>query len=173
VVLLAGAGLACVNRAWLLALALGVFLVLSLKGTLSYYDHDFDLTRDNWAGASNYVLARSRPGDALLFYVAMGRMPYQFFQSLAPNGNAGPTVVFPGKGNSLDFHELLAKPSAEELRGIAHDYSRVWIVLMNNGTASNPDATTRLVNEIFSRRFREPERQVFFSALEVRLYERN
>ena len=172
-VLLAGAGLACVNRAWLLAPALGVFLVVSLKGTLSYYDHDFDLTRDNWAGASNYVLARSRPGDALLFHVAMGRMPYQFFQSLAPKRAVGPAVVFPGKENSLDFHELLAKPSAGELERIARDYSRVWIVLMNNGTASNPDATTRLANEIFSRRFPEPERQIFFPALEVRLYERN
>ncbi|HKN35850.1 MAG TPA: glycosyltransferase family 39 protein [Terriglobales bacterium] len=172
-VLLAGAGLARVNRTWLLILALGVFLVLSLKGTMSYYDHDFDLTRDNWAGVSKYVLTNSHPGDALVFHAAMGRMPYQFFQSLARNSATAPAIVFPGKGGSLDFHELLAKPTPEDLRAIAVEYNRVWVVLMNHGTASYPDTTTRVLDEIFSRSFPEPERQNFFPATEVRLYSRN
>jgi mannosyltransferase len=172
-VLLAAAGISRLNRAWLLLPALAAFLALSLKGTLSYYDHDFDLTRDNWAGVSNYVLARSRPQDALMFYVAMGRMPYQFFQSLAPIHAALPLVVFPGRGDTLDFHELLEKPTPNDLTTISGEYNRVWVVLMNNGTGSNPDPTTRNLNEIFSRRFPEPERQVFFPAIEVRLYSRN
>ncbi|PYX80895.1 MAG: hypothetical protein DMG70_21555 [Acidobacteria bacterium] len=172
-VLLAAAGIARVNRTLLLVPALAAFLALSLKGTLSYYDHDFDLTRDDWAGVSNHLLAHSRPKDGLVFYVAMGRMPYQFFQSLAPNGATSPAIVFPGKGDRLDFHELLAKPTADDLKAITDEYTRVWVVLMNNGTASHPDATTRTLNEIFSRRFPEPERRVFFPAIEVRLYSRN
>ncbi|HYL13219.1 MAG TPA: hypothetical protein VEV41_09290 [Terriglobales bacterium] len=170
---LAAAGLARLNRSWLLVPALAVFLGLSLKGTISYYHHDFDLTRDQWSGVSSYVLEHSRPGDALIFHVAIGRMPYQFFTSLAPDSATMPIIVFPGKGDSLEFHELLARPSAEFLQTIPLHYERVWVILMNNGTPSSPDATTRMLNEIFSGGYPAPERQDFFPAIEVRLYSRN
>jgi mannosyltransferase len=172
-VLLAAAGLARLNRNWLLVPALAVFLGLSLKGTMAYYHNDFDLTRDDWSGVSRYVLEHSRPGDALIFYVAMGRMPYQFFKSLAPDSATMPIIIFPGKGDSLEFHELLAKPSAKFLQTIPLHYARVWVILMNNGTPSNPDTTTRLLNEIFSRSYPTTERQDFFPAIEVQLYSRN
>ncbi|MCU1298854.1 MAG: hypothetical protein JWO91_3132, partial [Acidobacteriaceae bacterium] len=80
--LLAASGLARVRSPWLMTPALLVFLALSVQGTRGYYQDDFDLERDNWRGASDYLLSQSQAGDALIFHVAMGRIPYEYYHSL-------------------------------------------------------------------------------------------
>jgi mannosyltransferase len=173
-VILAAAGLANLRQTWLLALTLAAMLLLSLQGAFSYYDHDFDLQRDDSAAATNYILDHAQPGDAILFHIAEARVPYEFFQSIRASAASvatagGPEIIYPRHGSHLDYRDFTGKPSEEFVRSIPSHYTRVWLVLMSNGTPGHPDATTLMLNQSLGNSFPQVERTLF-PQLEVRLY---
>ncbi len=176
-ILLAAAGLASLQKTWMMAVCLVAMLLLSLQGTLSYYDHDFDLERDGSEAAANYIYAHARPGDAILFHIAGARVPYEFFSSLRGKRNstggagAGPEVIFPRHSDRLDYLDVTGNPSNEFLGSIPKRYDRVWVVLMSNDTSGSPDATTVLLNQILGKAFPRVER-VQFPKLQVTLFGR-
>jgi hypothetical protein len=175
-VILAAAGLAKLRRTWLLAGWLTAMLLLSLQGTFSYYNHDFDLERDDAEGAANYVLDHAQLGDAILFHIAEARVPYEFFKSIRTNvrsgiGVDGPEIIYPRHGDRLDYQDFTGKPSGELVQSASGHYSRVWVVLMSNGTLGHPDATTLMLNQTLGESFPRVER-VQFPQVEVRLYSR-
>jgi mannosyltransferase len=127
--LLVAAGLARLRSLWLLTPALLFFAVLSLRGTVSYYEHDFDLLRDNWADASQFLLSNAHPGDAIVFDIAMGRMPYEYYRSLLNPRSAGPAVLYPNHGAQITFLDFVGKPDYAQLKHSISQYPRVWLVL--------------------------------------------
>ena len=127
--LLVAAGLARLRSLWLLTPALLIFTVLSLRGTVSYYDHDFDLRRDNWADASQFLLSNARPGDAIVFDIAMGRMPYEYYRSLLNPSSVGPAVIYPNHGDRITFLDFVGKPDYARLKHSISQHPRVWLVL--------------------------------------------
>jgi mannosyltransferase len=168
--LLASAGIRRVRSSWLTAVVLAVFVALSIRGTMAYYKADFDLTRDDYRAASNYVLEHARPGDVVLFHIAMGRMPYEYYRSLSRSA-APPAVIYPPGGERVDYRDFLGKPSPEFLQTVPQNYQRVWIVLQHNQGKDGKDPTTRIMGEIFGRAY--PHQSVMnFPGVEVRLYER-
>ena len=173
-ILLAAAGVANLRKGWMMAICLAPFLLLSLQGTLSYYDHDFDLERDGSEAAANYIYDHAQPGDAILFHIAEARIPYEFFVSRrgtnAP-GRAvtGPEIIFPQHGDHLDYRDVTGNPTKEFLRSAAGKYSRVWVVLMSDGTAGHPDATTMMLTQTLAESFPQIER-VQSPQVEVRVY---
>jgi hypothetical protein len=149
-------------------------LLLSLQGTLSYYDHDFDLERDGALAASNYVYDHAQPGDAILFHIAEGRVPYEFAALLrgrdARGGGAtGPAIIFPQHGEQLDYRDVTGKPSLEFLKSTPRQYPRLWVVLMSNGASGHPDATTSMIEQSLEEFFPHLD-QAQFPQVEVRLY---
>ncbi len=81
----------------------------------------------------------------------------------------GPEIVFPNHGPGLDYRDFTGKPTADLLTTAAHDHPRVWIMLMNNGPAENPDATTMMLTKTLS----ESDSKMLlwqFAKVEVRLY---
>jgi mannosyltransferase len=172
-VILAAAGIARLGRPWLMALSLAAILALSLQGTFSYYDHDFDLERDASEAAVNYILDRAQSGDAILFHIAEARVPYQFFKSIRfrHGGASGPEIIYPRHGDRLDYRDFTGKPTGEFLQSVPAHYSRVWLVLMSNGAPCQPDATTQLLNHTLGDSFPHVE-GAKFAQLEVRLYRR-
>lgn len=170
-VILVAAGIAKLNRRWLMGVSLAVILALALQGTLSYYDHDFDLERDASETAVNYILDRAQPGDAILFHIAEARVPYEFFRSIrASRGSAsGPEVIYPRHADHLDYRDFTGKPTVEFLQSVPSHYARVWLVLMSNGTPGHPDATTQLLNQTLNESFPHVEGE-HFTQVEVRLY---
>jgi mannosyltransferase len=172
-ILLVAAGLAHLRKMWMLGLALSVTLLLSLQGTLAYYNHDFDLERDGVGAATSYVLEHARPGDAVLFHIAETRAAYEFFRSLDSKNPAtqdlGPEIVFPHHADRLDYRDFTGKPTSEFLRALPARYDRLWVVLMNNGPADNPDATTLMLNTALRESFPEMQ-QWHFPKVDVRLY---
>ena len=168
-VILAAAGLAKLRFPWLMG-ALGAMILLSLHGTFSYYDHDFDLERDGAEAATNYVLNHAQPGDAILFHIAEARVPYEFFKSTRARGSstAEPEIVFPRHGEQLDYRDFTGKPTAELVRSLSGRYSRVWLVLMSNETRGHPDATTVMLDQTLGESFPHVER-ILFPEMEVRL----
>jgi len=180
-VILAAAGLARLRKPWLLALSLAAMLLLSLQGTLSYYDHDFDLERDGSGAAADYILTHAQPGDAILFYIPSARAPYEFFKTIRDgesSRSSGATgsahqveVIYPRHSDHLDYRDFTGKPTNDFLRAVPGDYARVWLVLMSDGTPGHPDATTLMINQALGESFPRAE-GVQFPEVEVRLYSR-
>lgn len=76
-ILLAAAGISRLRS----SLQPGVLVLvgaLSLGGVLAYYQHDFDIRRDDWRTATQYLLANAQPGDGIFFYTAPGRMTFEY-----------------------------------------------------------------------------------------------
>ncbi len=170
-VVLTAAGIMQLRRAWLIVVA--VIVLLSLQGTFSYYDYDFDLVRDGSETATNYVLDHARAGDGILFHIAEARVPYEFFRSIreTKDHDAGPDIAYPRHGDRLDYRDFSGKPSADLVKPLSDRYSRVWLVLMSNEVSGHPDATTAMLNQVLDQSFVEIEEEQF-PEVEVRLYGR-
>jgi mannosyltransferase len=173
-IILAAAGLSRLRRAWLLTVSLAAMLLLSLQGTLSYYDHDFDLERDGSQAAANYILDHAQPGDAILFHIAEARVPYEFVRSLraaknSSNPAAGPEIIFPRHGDHFDYRDVTGNPTLEFMHSVPGRYGRVWVVLMSNGVPGHPDATTFMLERALVESFSRIQWEQF-PQVEVRLY---
>jgi mannosyltransferase len=173
-ILLASAGLANLRKPWMLAVCLAAMLLLSLQGTFSYYDHDFDLQRDDSQAAATYICDHAQPGDAILFHIAEARIPYEFFKSLqeehSPRGRTNePDIVFPRHGDRLDYRDVVGNPTDEFLQSLREKYTRVWVVLMSNETLGKPDATTVMIERVMGQTFPQGKR-LDFPRVEVWMY---
>ncbi len=176
--ILVAAGLARLRQSWLLAAAITGILLLSWQGILFVYTHDFDNERDASVAAADFILDRAQPGDAVVFHIAGTRIPYEFARSLKAGQNTassdftqqlGPEILFPYHGTGLDYRDFTGKPTADFLRTSAPPHPRVWIMLMNNGPADNPDPTTVMLTHILPESFPKVLRWQF-TRVEVRLY---
>ncbi len=168
---LVAAGIASLSRPWMVAICLVVLMGYSLQGTLHYYDHDFDLQRDDSRAAATYILDHARPGDALVFHIAEARLPYEYFKSLRANDPRVPEVIFPKHGDRLDYRDVTGKPSSDFLRSLPSQYGRVWVVLMSNTSGGHDDATTLMINSALGETFRQIA-GLQYSQVNVELYER-
>jgi len=83
----------------------------------------------------------------------------------------GPEIVFPYHGSVLDYRDFTGKPTPDLLRGRLPKYSRVWVILMNNGSPEKPDPTTIMLSQVVPQMFPRMERWPF-AKVELRLYNR-
>jgi 4-amino-4-deoxy-L-arabinose transferase-like glycosyltransferase len=178
--ILVAAGLARVQRWWLLAPALAGMLLLATQGVSFVYTHDFDNERDASEAASNFILDHAQEGDAVVFHIAGTRVAYEFFRSERAGENTaslsftkkfGPEILFPHHTAGLDYRDFTGKPTAELLRTISSRQPRVWIMLMNNGTDEHPDPTTVMLSQVLPESLPKVQRWKF-PKVEVRLYSR-
>ncbi|HEV2114617.1 MAG TPA: glycosyltransferase family 39 protein, partial [Terriglobales bacterium] len=132
-VLLAAAGLARVRPHWVAAIVVLAMLALSVRGTLAYYRADFDLSREDWRDATQYMLQNARPGDGILFHSAQARMPFEYYAEEKP-ARSEMRVIFPAYGTDgrLSYLDFLANARNAPLGTIPSHYGRVWLVLAHN-----------------------------------------
>jgi len=162
-VLLVATGLSTIRPKWLLAPVLLAIMALSLRGVAEYYRSGFDPPEQDWRGAVQYMLSRTEPGDAVLFYHPLARLAYEYYRERWPQYPA-PVAVFPPrgdarllKGTQLDFALLPQLPER---------YQRLWVV-QNWG----PDPFTARMQSIFGANYiKASERD--FSIIHVMLYQR-
>jgi mannosyltransferase len=171
-VLLAAAGISRIRNRWIVVVATLIVVTLSIQGTASYYRRDFeDTDREDWRRASQYILANAQPGDAILFHVPMGRMPYEYYLSLQGTISKTPIVLYPSHGGQIDFRDFVEKPSYDQLEHSLPKYERVWLVLSHAGPSGQDDTSMTLERLIAaSHRGFNPRD---FSGLEVFLYDEN
>lgn len=176
--ILVAAGLARLRKSWLLGAALAGTLLLSSQGIFFVYGNDFDNERDASGAATNFILDHAEPGDGVVFHIAATRIAYEFFRSVRAGENTasaafteqvGPEILFPHHGAGLDYRDFTGKPTADLLRAIGNSHPRVWIMLMNNGPAENPDSTTVMLMRVLPESFPKMQRWQF-AKVEVRLY---
>lgn len=168
--LLAAYGLTRLRANWLIAAALSLMLILSLRGTADYYRRDIDIQRDDWRAATNFLLSHAEPGDTLLFHVPMGRMPYEFYVSVQGSTPSPPLVLYPSHGDRITFLDFVEKPNDAELQRLLPPHRRAWLVLTYAETPSGrPDARTIELSKILANVYPNVE-QKDFPGIEVRLY---
>jgi mannosyltransferase len=167
--LLMACGIARLRSNALVVPALLCVLVVSFRGTASYYRQDLDIQRDDWQAATQYLLNHARSGDALLFHVPMGRMPYEFYFTLKP-GSAGPVVLYPRHGDRITFLDFVEKPNNAELEGLLPQHPRTWLVLTYAKTQSGlPDERSIELTSLLERTY--PTIEVHgFPGIEILLY---
>jgi len=180
IMLLTAAGLGNIRPAWLsVGLAIGL-IVLSARFVPFVYYHDFDDERDASIAAANLILDQTQPGDAVLFHIADTRIPFEFARSFRAAENTsngdfttqfGPAIVFPNHGPGLDYRDFTGKPTDSLLRLTLPKYSRVWVMLMNNGTAEKPDPATAILTRVLPEMFPKMQRWQL-AKVEIRLYSR-
>ncbi len=169
-ILLAAAGISRIRSSWIVTTAALVFVVLSLQGTAAYYQHDFeDVQRENWRAASQYILANARPGDALVFHIPMGRMPYEYYHSLQEMPSVSPIVLYPSHGGHIVFLDFVEKPSYEEIGNALPQYRRVWLILSHTDSPSGPDDTSLALARLIAASHHSVDPHDF-NGLEVVLY---
>jgi mannosyltransferase len=139
--LLAASGLARVRSRWLFAATLLVFVGISLRGSAVYYQERSTSPNQNWRAASQYLLTNARPGDALIFHIAMGRLPYEYYRSLQTPLPAGPDVLYPHHGPQITFLDCVEKPDYAQLALAIPQHQRVWFVITSINTPSGLDKT--------------------------------
>ncbi|MBV9574329.1 MAG: hypothetical protein JOY93_09770, partial [Acidobacteriales bacterium] len=168
-VILAAAGLSRIPNRALLALAVLPFIALSLRGTLSYYADDFDIQRDDWRGASTYLLSQAQPTDGLVFFVAMGRMPYEYYYWLRSQPVGYPAVIYPYHGPRMLFLDFVEKPDYRALEQNVGGYQRIWFVISHANTGVHEDKPLSALSNLIATRcggFEEKD----FEGIKLRLY---
>jgi mannosyltransferase len=145
-VLLAAAGLARIRRVWLLAPVLGAFLVLGYRGTADFYHQRLTSGTDNWRAAAHYLLESAQPRDGAVFYVTMGRLSYDYYQSL--ENVPGPEVLYPNHGSRITFLDFVEKPDYPRLQHSITEHSRVWFVISHSSLRSGRDKTENHLAEL-------------------------
>lgn len=167
--LLMASGFTRIRSPWLRAPLLILCLALSLQGTSNYYNRDFDNERDDWRSASRYILQHAQPGDAILFHVPMGRMPYEYYLSLSKRPTT-PTVLYPYHGPRMTFLDFVEKPDYVHISGELPQYRRLWVVISHAETPSGLDhvaASLLSLAETSHRRAQPME----FKGIDVFLYQ--
>jgi mannosyltransferase len=167
--LLVSCGVARLRSAWLVAPAALFLLALSFRGTVDSYDRDLDIQRDDWRAATQYLLSRAQSGDALLFHVPMGRMPYEFYHSTLGTAG-GPVVLYPHHADHLTFLDFVEKPNDTEIERLLPQHQRAWLVLTYAETQTGqPDARSVELSTLLGNVYPTVE-QYGFPGIEILLY---
>jgi mannosyltransferase len=169
--MLAADGLAHLRAKWLLVPSLLVFCVLSVQGTLSYYREDFDLAREDFRGATRYILDHAQPGDRILFPSAVLRMPYEYYRSIYTGAASIPVVLFPSMGGRIVYRDFTAEIGPDLLTAVSGQSAPVWVLLRRLPSSIASEPSIQLLDRIFTKSYPRMERYQF-PMLEIRRYSR-
>jgi mannosyltransferase len=170
-VLLAAAGISHLRPRGLRFAMLLVMGALSVNGVFAYYERDFDLGRDDWRMASQYVLANAEPGDGVFFYTAPGRMTFEYYRSLAGRGIRDPEVLYPSSGEQITYRDFLSTPLAEVLQDPPPERKRVWLFLNNHRAGGRMDMGSEVMCAWYGTRYRLLSKHTV-DGLDLLLYDR-
>lgn len=170
-VLLVVAGILQIRPARALGAALIVLVALSAASLRTYYAKP---EVENWRGATRYVQAEARSGDAIMFYAAHIRPAYEYYRDRLRDTPGVPTVVFPADRAGWGVLEagFERAPLRDLLEETASRYPRVWLVLSHDRIAGlGRDIRSRALQEFLAGRYGGvTERR--FTGIRVLLYSR-
>jgi mannosyltransferase len=165
-VLLAAIGVCRIRQRWIFAASLVVLLLLSARKIPL---HASKLEKEDWRGATAYVVSHASPTDGILFYVSYGRLGFDYYAGrLSPLGHEG-EIVFPER---VDF-DPAAKldPSDSLLASLPHRYERVWLLVRFNERDPELQRRDRSIEAILASEYpREIEKR--FKGMRVLQYSR-
>jgi mannosyltransferase len=153
-VLLTAASLSWINHRWLLAGALAVVVGLALLGDYHYYTND--RLKDDFRGATSYVLTHAQPEDAIVFVAKYVQHPFEYYRSRLPRTAGGESMA------------ILPPNTADEWKRSLRPYERVWLFLSHDQYVP---AIARSVVASLAERYPTMVERTFYG-VRVRLYSR-
>lgn len=173
VVMLVAVGLGMLRPLVQVAVLL-VVVLLAVPGLRAYYLQE-SKEGENWRGLVQYVAAKARAGDQVIFLSRFGRRPFEYYLVRDPDAASALMPAYP----SLPWGEYppvvgernvaAARTDAHVLKAAAPP--RVWAVLLWGGFRTGDDDGVpfeQLLAEDYTRR----EHHVFGRYLKLALYER-
>jgi hypothetical protein len=127
-VLIAAAGVASLRAPTARVAALVILVVLSLRGVGAWFT---GYPKENWRDATTYVIARTEPGDAIVFHSAGTRAPFEYYLAALGAERRAPRAARPadpwGRLDPLGPDSTSGLPAW--LEGAPADARRIWLVL--------------------------------------------
>jgi hypothetical protein len=126
--LLAATGIMSLRAIWLRAAAAGVIIGLAAIALRDWYDGRY--LKEDWRGASTWVLAQTKPGDGIIFEAPFVRVAFEYYLQRAPAGRSMLTPVFP----STPWHSW-GEPSLDRARfddgplSVEDGRRRLWVIV--------------------------------------------
>jgi mannosyltransferase len=167
-VLLAAAGLERLPAGWNgRGPALAGLVVLAVSGIVLYHTA---FHKEDWRGATRYLIEEGRPGDGLLFYPPYVRRPFDYYVARLPAPASGKpqresaAIVYP-----VDYSGVL--PDSALVAGLAEGRVRVWLVLSHVSFRGQDRALVQWLDERLTREFASPD-TTRFQDIRVLLYSR-
>lgn len=153
--------------AWIFAAAISVFSIL---GVLSYYRHDFDLERDDWRGATSYVLDHALPGDGAFFYQNFGRLPFEFYRSQRHPSPRWPEALVAINGADWAYRDSLFAYMGESMQDAGPGGNRVWLILdLDRGADGKPNMESTILRAVYGKGRRLVDEK-YISPITILLY---
>jgi 4-amino-4-deoxy-L-arabinose transferase-like glycosyltransferase len=159
--LLAAWGITRIKPRWLGGILLAAVAALSLIADTGLYARGLDQPLEDWRSATAYILSQSQSGDAIIFYTAQGRMPYEFYAESSTA--AKPAIAFPAHDpRRLSYLDFMGKPLPATIASLTRQ--RVWLVLSHN------DPNTEAIQRMLTARYAVGSVKEF-SGISVLLYQ--
>jgi mannosyltransferase len=168
VCLLTAKGLTMVRQRWLFASALGLFLICEAAALSQYYRYRADY--GEWKTATRAILAQAKPGDAIVFSMAHGRLLFDFYTSQFRAPFNKMDELYPDLTRAYSDPEALGyypTPSKTQLSTLP-SHPRVWLVLYPDDFAPSAPVS-RLFQSRLSSEFSSVDTRKF-DAIIVCLY---
>ena len=178
--ILVAAGLWRMRPRWIGAAALLAILCLSLYQDYRYYQF---YLRDDWRGATEYILSNAKTGDGIVTYDSPARWPYDYYASNFGSPAVRPDLIFPQWDNEfrvggLSYPFAFRKSAGREavmmraLDGAASVHPRIWLILYHNEIpAIGTDAGTERLLAALNQHYRMTAGRDF-EEIRVLLFER-
>ena len=129
-VLLAALGLSQIRPNWISGVSLIVLLSLSARADFRYYSHPY---KEDWRGATAYVVSHALPKDGILFYSSGARFAFDYYvRRLNPEAQTWQILSPEPYDWTKKGRGAMTQPSDSMLRTIPKGYERVWLVLCRN-----------------------------------------
>jgi uncharacterized membrane protein len=165
-VLLAAVGISQIRPSWISVVSVIVLLSLSARAVFIYYSV---LHKEDWRGATAYVIAHASPKDGILFYPGRGRFGFDYYvRRLNPQAKTW-QILFP---EPYDWTNIgaMKQPSNSLVRTAPKGYERVWLVLSHNDLTSKRQMETRFIETTLQGNFPNVKEQEFLG-VRVLLYQ--
>lgn len=169
--LLAAAGIASLRRQYLMVAALMLMVGLSGARLAPYYH--FRSQRQEWRSATDHVIARTRPRDTAIFYVAPGRLLFDYYRErYSASSPQLLDISFPQFSDEKNDPDALSylPPIGEDVIDTAAQHPRVWLILYHDQWSFTTEQAQRLRAQLAADHPDVQERS--FEKITVLLYSR-
>ena len=172
-VLIVAAGIIKLKPRMLGGIFVAAISVFSILGASSYYRQDFDLDRDDWRGATSYVLDHALPGDGAFFYQNFGHLPFEFYRSQRHSSPRWPEALVSANGSDWGYRDSLFAYLADAIQDAGTGGDRVWLILdLDRGADGKPNMESVILRGVYGKGRRLIEEK-WFSQITILLFARD
>ncbi|MGH7863386.1 MAG: glycosyltransferase family 39 protein [Candidatus Binataceae bacterium] len=151
--ILVAVGLARIPGVRWMRAAFAVLIALALARDWNYYQAN---NREDWRGATEYLVRSTRPGDALIIYHQQGWSPVHYYSGRFADLGDLPPIVFPSWSTPLEQQLSVVEmsgPDGPDLRALAalsNRYRRLWAVISHDTQwrSGRPETRDTILREL-------------------------